>query len=89
MSWSVRATVNGKTALSDIEALRNEALSQNPECDDQVTAARDAVCAIIASSTVGGEDRQYHVTMAGHANPDHMPRAGWANDTINVSVSQA
>ena len=84
MSWSVSGTLPDGT----MENLKVSALAQNPECGDQFDAAAEAVSALIAGGTVGGPEVRFHVVMSGHANPDHAPRSGWANDMINISISQ-
>lgn len=70
---------------------------------DQYVRARQAAELILANVCVvpGGPDKpdgsmpddtdrsvDVHVGLAGHANPDHRPRAGWANDYISVTVTQ-
>lgn len=62
-----------------------------PEVEEQIqatiTAAESALYAITpdqdnrAKTLVGG-------TMHGHANPDHLPTPGMANDTIGFSLQQ-
>ncbi len=89
MSWSVNATIQGGSPADELVALREAALSQNPECSDQFEAAKDATYMLVSSGAVGGPDKKYHVILAGHANPDHEPRPGWANDMITISISQA
>lgn len=90
MSWHVDATFDGDSARRELDALRESVISQNPEAGDQFNAARSAALAIILSSSVGWASKcRFHVVMSGHANPDHTPRDGWANDMVNVSVSQA
>lgn len=81
MSWSVRKML-GPT-------WRDEALAQNPECGDQFDAAKAAVAGIIASGAVGDPKGKFEVAMSGHANPDHAPRQGWANDQVVISITQA
>lgn len=90
MSWHVSATFNGDSARRELDALRESVLAQNPEAGDQFEAARSAALGIILVSAVGWAAKcRFHVVMSGHANPDHAPRDGWANDMINVSVGQA
>ena len=84
MSWLVTGTLPS----DDVLTLKDQALSQNPECSDQFDAAAAAVQSIIDSGVVGGEGKQFHVSMSGHANPDHEPRDGWANDAVTIQISQ-
>ena len=56
---------------------------------DQFEVATRAAQAIIDSGAAGdGLARLFVVTMSGHANPGHEQRAGWANDTVTVTVRQ-
>lgn len=88
MSWtgSGQATEHGIAVTS---------LTLTPSYDDadeqvqeQMSVAADAATKIIASGAVGGPGKEYHVFVSGHANPDHKPAEGWANDGVTVSVSQ-
>jgi hypothetical protein len=86
MSWSVSATLPDPS--SDVNTMKESALSQNPECSDQFDAALAAMSTIIASGTVGDQSKQFYVSMSGHSNPNHEPREGWANDMITISIRQ-
>lgn len=57
-----------------------------PEAQAQFAAAKAAAKAIAASGALGRGP--FGCQLNGHANPDHAPREGWANDTMNVSVYQ-
>lgn len=81
MSWS-----SGDSA-SNLDALRKQLVERYPEAEDQIEAAITAAQAIVASGAVGPEESLY-VHLAGHANPDHAPRAGYANDTVAVTVTR-
>lgn len=87
MSWSVSALLPNDNF--DVDALKKEALRQNPACARQFDAVAAAVKSIIDSGVVGGEGKQFHVSMNGHANPNHEPLAGWANDAVTIQISQA
>jgi hypothetical protein len=52
---------------------------------EQFNAAVEAAKKLAA--VVGRPDDDVHVTLSGHANPDHGPRPGWASEIITVSVS--
>lgn len=58
-----------------------------PEREDQVAAAKKAVLALVKSGAVG-DGEAFQVTLSGHANTDHKPAQGWANDVVTVSVAQ-
>ncbi len=81
MSWHVQ----GK--FSEVDRMMEEALSQNPECKDQVLAAIDAAAAIRDSGCCGSSC-DFHITLSGHSNPNHEKREGWANDVVTVAVAQ-
>lgn len=64
--------------------------------DDQRIPAREAFEAgiraierIIESGAVGSPAGQYRVSLSGHANPSHVPTPGWANDFLNITITQA
>lgn len=52
-----------------------------------VAHAADAARLLVAG--LGKNWATAHVNVAGHANPWHAARPGWANDAITVSVSVA
>lgn len=59
----------------------------DPAASEQITAAVAAAKALVASGAVGSGT--FNVTLSGHANPDHKPVKGWANDCVTVSVACA
>lgn len=86
MSWHVSTTIYGDSPADELDALRREALTQNPKCGDQFDAAKDAAYAIMAS---GSPEKKFVVAISGHSNPRHELRPGLATDSIAVSVQQA
>lgn len=36
---------------------------------------------------VGRSDDDVFVSVSGHANPDHAPRGGWADEVITINVT--
>ena len=86
MSWSVNGLVPNESF--GLSGLKEDALRQNPECGDQFDAVASAAQSIIDSGTVGAQGKQFHVSMSGHANPNHEPREGWANDAVTIQISQ-
>jgi hypothetical protein len=87
MSWSV----SGEIQASDTTALmemRDQAVAQNSTCGDQFDAAAKTALTLMKSNAIGGADKSFSVTLGGHANPDHEPVPGWANDFIVVSIVQ-
>lgn len=90
MSWS--AGVN-PTQAKDFVAAINAAEyhdaehMSSPESDAQLAAAKKAAVAMFKSGACGPLDRgSYICNMSGHSNPEHAPRQGYANDSINVGV---
>lgn len=83
MSWSL--SFNSLAALDRDEP----SWGTVPEdARDQYEAARVAALDLIASGAVGGVGEDYNVSISGHANPEHEPRDGYANDCIAINVSQ-
>ncbi len=97
MSWGM-LSITGATK-EDLEAkfdaaalvyktnLAGADYTLDPAADAQITAAKTAVLALVESGSVGSGT--FNVTASGHANPDHKPVKGWANDVISISVSCA
>lgn len=54
----------------------------------QYARARQAAEHIIQSGCVGGGGKDYRVYLQGHANPDHEPLKGWANDGVTITITQ-
>ncbi len=96
MSWSLslpsvdRAVA--RKAVTTAYDLYRAGVSAEPETltamDEQVSAAIDAVEALLSSGVVGTEG-DVHLTLSGHANPGHKPREGYANDFLAVNVASA
>lgn len=85
MSWSASFTVEGG------EVLKESIFQSGCDIDDPTEAVSAALWAtfnILSSGAVGSEEKTYSVTLGGHENIDHEPTAGWANDSIQVSVVQ-
>lgn len=88
MSWSGsgQATEHGIAVTS--LTLSPPYDGADEQVQEQMNVAADAATKIIASGAVGGPGKEYHVSVSGHANPEHEPAKGWANDCVTVSVSQ-
>lgn len=96
MSWSgsvdipkgttdTAALIDGITIAGNDQAL--------PERDAQVQIAKEAAKHLIGAVCPTGtpEDTPeigFRVSMSGHANPGHKPTNGYANDCVNLSISQ-
>lgn len=90
MSWFV-GPVQGKDdkVLDALEKTPVQGQDAKEEhVGEAVAAAIRALDLLIASDAVGEAGTTYSVSASGHANPDHKPVEGWANDTISVSITQ-
>jgi hypothetical protein len=83
MSWSTNV---GPVAKGAIE-VNSPAYASDvfDEQSDQFEAAVDAARAL--AKAVGRPEDEVYVTLSGHANPEHGPRPGWADEMITVSIS--
>jgi hypothetical protein len=89
MSWSisfkdVKTAEDMATEKAEHKALGFPVLKQ---VEEQLDAARVVALTLMESGTVG-KDKTFRVALSGHANPDHEPASGWANDCITVNVYQ-
>jgi hypothetical protein len=85
MSWSL-----GYKSLADFQNEKPEyPLAPNPteEVTEQVELARRLATTAIDSGVIG-EGKDYRISLAGHANPNHEPVDGWANDMLSINISQ-
>lgn len=97
MSWGPIAVTS--TAQADLDAKLAEASAAyqhnleaadydlDPAAKEQIDAAITAAKSLVASGVVGAG--LVNVQLNGHANPDHKPVKGWANDVVTVTVSCA
>lgn len=83
MSWSA----SGFAYKGEVEISIPGEIS--PESGEQASEASKAVQAIVKSGVLGDPQAKYHVSIVGHANPDHSPTAGWSNDSLNINITQA
>lgn len=87
MSWSTSGRVK---SASEVEGLTLQDYGdQSVDVREQFQLAKGIANNLIASGVVGKGSKEFIVTLSGHANPGHEPRAGYANDAITVTVSQA
>lgn len=86
MSWSASATDIDPAAIDGIEP----PYPVEGEPAEQLAKAKE-LAALLADSGVVGDpaEHRFNVALSGHANPDHEPAEGYANDTVSVTVSQA
>ena len=85
MSWSYSTTIEAGADF-DFDAIKEVVTAQNPDGLDQIDAAMTAVHLLMQDNSFGDVE-EFYVLMAGHANPGHKPREGWAKETITVSVA--
>lgn len=88
MSWSVVTSGSKDNVHDRVNAL--EPVSNGVEFqprDDQVAAAKAAAISLIDSGAIG-KDVSVSVSLAGHANEDHIPAQGYSPDVISVQVTQ-
>lgn len=99
MSWSVATTepTHYPDILDEIDELEPKHLAPDQltqETAEQLRAAKVAAKRLIDTGAVGniGGDGdlgvRFQVMLGGHANPNHEPAPGWADDTINITVRQ-
>lgn len=86
MSWSVSTVALPNQVQDRVNALVAPGEEYGPR-DDQVKIAKQVAVEIVESGAVGGGEA-YTISLYGHANDGHQPQAGYANDTVTVSVTQ-
>lgn len=91
MSWGIpQVTATGDSIVEALKVASEDYLDSGvftDEVADQVSACISAAALIISSGAIGSG--KVSVSMSGHANPDHEPTAGWANDVIALTISNA
>lgn len=89
MSWS--ASVPEALPVPEVYAAIAALEPQGQEIAEATKACVQAksVAKTLIESGAFGTDVKFRVHLAGHANPDNAPVAGWANDQVTISVSQA
>lgn len=88
MSWSASTIVQrGENAYDAFENVGPTG-QEGEHVDEAFEAALEAAHDLLASGSFGSESREYTVSLSGHANPDHAPVSGWANDCVTVSIQQ-
>jgi len=87
MSWSIR--YESKADFESDKRAFTQTGGNDPEgVVNAIEAARRAASLLIGDGAVGGDTKDFTVSLSGHANKDHEPAPGWANDTITVTVTQ-
>lgn len=89
MSWSGSVLAQFDEAEDAINAVAVSPDSDAPDQVAQVAAAKVAAVSLIKSgAVVVGSDQDVSIYISGHANPGHLPTAGYANDSLQVSITQ-
>lgn len=86
MSWSV-SYESKENFTNDVRSPGSSGID-TAEAAEQLTAARGVAIHLMESGVLGAKDGDYCVYLNGHANPEHRPAPGWANDCVGVNVSQ-
>ncbi len=86
MSWSAMWKVN-KDLVTTTQPTVSSA-DKSEEAWEQYVAAVGAVTELLTSDSVGDNEKTYMINMVGHANPNHEPALGFANDFISITVTQ-
>lgn len=58
------------------------------EVNASMLAAVDAAGIILGRGVLGTSDKNYRVSIVGHANPKNEPVPGWSNDSVSISIYQ-
>lgn len=83
MSWSTRFMV--------IDGEIKKPVTNGTDSTEHLEQYLDALHVVdefINYGSVGKPLGSYSVTITGHANHNHEPREGWANDFININIQQ-
>lgn len=89
MSWSNYTVGKSDQIVDRVNALTTPAAETFPPTADQLKAAKAVALSLIESAAVGVDDTgAFQVTISGHANENHAPAAGNADEVINVSVAR-
>ncbi len=97
MSWSFKTEQTSVSAAAGAidkaveHAKANHTWSDEAEkkaSHEQIDAAAEAAKSLASSGVAGGNDRTVVIEASGHANANHEPKSGMANDQVRVSVLQ-
>ena len=89
MSWSASVGVQRTNIkeVCDVVDMVKIPYEVNEESLVQLAAAKDAVKSILMDGALG-KGPYFQISMGGHANPNHEPQSGWADDCVNISIYQ-
>ena len=95
MSWGpITATDTAASVEDALEAAAADYAARlpetgyeiKPEATEQIAGA---IAAAVSTISVVAPNQPVSITLSGHANPDHTPDPGWANDFVIINVSNA
>lgn len=89
MSFSVSGRVSKGDDLNDqMDKVLSPALARN--LDDSSKELLEKVASQVKTLVRSGKlgEGEFQVSITGHANPDFKDRAGYAKESVNISVSR-
>jgi len=91
MSWSasLKEPILLKDLTMDSFTFTPQTGNGAQESSEQFERAFHAAGDLLDTGALGGDDKKFVVSLAGHANEGHEPVQGWANDYISISITQA
>jgi hypothetical protein len=83
MSWGATYTINpdGKSEIENFSV-------KGPDAVEAFEAASNLADYLVEKGVVGDITKTFKVSLSGHANPDHEPKSGWANDFVQITITQ-
>lgn len=88
MSWGVTLKVKDRDIVNHEEA-NNLVDKLSDEHKIQYAVSLLSLIEIVDSGALGDPEAEFNVTFSGHANPGNVKTPGWANDFLQISISQA
>lgn len=82
--WAINEAI---TAHIDAQKANGSMQYDSGAVCQQIDAAAKAAASLLNSGALG--DGPWTLTLSGHANPDHKPAPGWANDAVTIAAYQA
>lgn len=88
MSYSITVPSTPKANVAGALATAVESWADPTEEQSRHFEAAIKATALVAA-TVGAEDGELTVTLAGHTNPDHQPTEGYADEYMTIAIAVA
>lgn len=93
MSWSYYLGPLPADKIKEVTEAKVAAASQeidlSQETLDQIKVAVEAAIILVPHVGNGAPSGNIYLSITGHSNPDHLPRWGWSNDSISITISNA